>query len=513
MILNKRSKAPVTEDLTYLFGQPEKPIGQWGIEKKNDSDAIKVSLSDCLGVQRLHHVRGDGAPRGAERRRVQAAGGGVRASGGRRVTVVSVAPQSRASLAHAAGLSALDAAKRLTGFFKSMGVVAVFDTTAARDFSLLEAGEESRPSASAASRGLGSNQSQNQNQSQSQSQNQNQNQSQNPNPLPVLASACPGWVCYAEKQSPGCCPTFSNVKSPQQVMGTIVKRRVAASLGLDPAAVFHVAVMPCYDKKLEASRGDFRGEPGVGGGDGEGPPDVDCVLTTGEVAEASRGCVRYRREGEGRVLDRGGGREGGRGGAGEGTARAPRRVARVVWNRAEAESELLGCRAPDADVDMDVDVDAHVDADVDAFGCLGIGCERRVGVGLRLEGGRRGSGNFEHASGTPRKLSSGSRFRGALEYKIPRARNPDLREVTLEGPDGTTLLRFAQAYGFRNIQNMVRKIKPTAHDIHLGTSRDGCGYDYVEIMACPSGCLNGGGQLRRRRRGEIAGSGAARPRR
>lgn len=31
----------------------------------------------------------------------------------------------------------------------------------------------------------------------------------------------------------------------------------------------------------------------------------------------------------------------------------------------------------------------------------------------------------------------------------------------------------------------VRKIK-----------RRACEYDYVEIMACPSGCLNGGGQIK-----------------
>ena len=84
---------------------------------------------------------------------------------------------------------------------------------------------------------------------------------------------------------------------------------------------------------------------------------------------------------------------------------------------------------------------------------------------------------------------------GPLEYVVPRARNPDLKEVVLRDTDGVVLMKFAQAYGFRNIQNMVRKIKPTAHDIHLGGGRDGCGYDYVEIMACPSGCLNGGGQL------------------
>lgn len=44
---------------------------------------------------------------------------------------------------------------------------------------------------------------------------------------------------------------------------------------------------------------------------------------------------------------------------------------------------------------------------------------------------------------------------------------------------------MALAYGFRNIQNIVQKIK-----------RGKCPYHYVEIMACPSGCVNGGGQIR-----------------
>jgi len=47
------------------------------------------------------------------------------------------------------------------------------------------------------------------------------------------------------------------------------------------------------------------------------------------------------------------------------------------------------------------------------------------------------------------------------------------------------LLKFAIANGFRNIQNLVQKMK-----------RKRCDYDFVEIMACPSGCLNGGAQLR-----------------
>lgn len=43
-----------------------------------------------------------------------------------------------------------------------------------------------------------------------------------------------------------------------------------------PAEVYHVSVMPCYDKKLEASRDDFQvPETQV--------REVDCVLTSSEV--------------------------------------------------------------------------------------------------------------------------------------------------------------------------------------------------------------------------------------
>lgn len=52
-------------------------------------------------------------------------------------------------------------------------------------------------------------------------------------PLPILSSACPGWICYAEKTHGELLPFVSNVKSPQAVMGTLVKGgEVAASLGL-----------------------------------------------------------------------------------------------------------------------------------------------------------------------------------------------------------------------------------------------------------------------------------------
>ena len=43
----------------------------------------------------------------------------------------------------------------------------------------------------------------------------------------------------------------------QAVMGKLLKGHLAQQWGVDPASIYHCAVMPCYDKKLEASREDF----------------------------------------------------------------------------------------------------------------------------------------------------------------------------------------------------------------------------------------------------------------
>lgn len=45
---------------------------------------------------------------------------------------------------------------------------------------------------------------------------------------------------------------------------------------LTPDRIYHVTVMPCYDKKLEASRPDFFNQE-------HQTRDVDCVVTTGWV--------------------------------------------------------------------------------------------------------------------------------------------------------------------------------------------------------------------------------------
>ena len=66
-------------------------------------------------------------------------------------------------------------------------------------------------------------------------------------------------------------------------MGCLVKQRVCGVAGVAAARVRHVTIMPCFDKKLEASREDFT-HPDTGA------KEVDCVLTTlpGEVFWAVR---------------------------------------------------------------------------------------------------------------------------------------------------------------------------------------------------------------------------------
>lgn len=66
--------------------------------------------------------------------------------------------------------------------------------------------------------------------------------------------------------------------------------------------------------------------------------------------------------------------------------------------------------------------------------------------------------------------------RDQIVYK--QLRNSDFKEVNLE-INGEVKLRFAIAYGFRNIQNIVQKIK-----------KKNCSYHFIEIMACPSGKIN-----------------------
>jgi iron only hydrogenase large subunit-like protein len=135
-------------------------------------------------------------------------------SPGHRIPVLSIAPQSIASLAAALAptftttpIPLVHMLNRVREFAtRTLGFAHVFDTTFAREIVLREHVREfyERKERAAAASGSGSS-----------------------GALPMLSSACPGWVCYAEKTHGEMLPFIAATKSPQQVMGTLVKEWLA----------------------------------------------------------------------------------------------------------------------------------------------------------------------------------------------------------------------------------------------------------------------------------------------
>ena len=93
--------------------------------------------------------------------------------------------------------------------------------------------------------------------------------------LPMITSCSPGWVKFAEYYYPDQLDHLSSCKSPQQMTGAIIKTYYADKMGIDPAAIVVVSVMPCTAKKFETGRDDQSAA---------GVPDVDYALTTRELA-------------------------------------------------------------------------------------------------------------------------------------------------------------------------------------------------------------------------------------
>ncbi len=98
-------------------------------------------------------------------------------------------------------------------------------------------------------------------------------------PFPHLTSCCPAWVKFCEQYFPDLLQNLSTCRSPQQMMGSLLKRLHGPARGIDRAALRVVSIMPCTAKKFEARRPEHaRG----------GVPDVDVVLTTVEAARLLR---------------------------------------------------------------------------------------------------------------------------------------------------------------------------------------------------------------------------------
>ncbi len=89
--------------------------------------------------------------------------------------------------------------------------------------------------------------------------------------LPMVTSCSPGWVRYCEFNYPDLLENLSTCKSPQNMMGAILKSYYAEKNNIDPKKMFVVSVMPCTSKKTEIQRPEMI-------------DDVDASITTREFA-------------------------------------------------------------------------------------------------------------------------------------------------------------------------------------------------------------------------------------
>lgn len=360
----------------------------------------------------------------------------------KKLFIASVSPQSRASIAATYNVSEREAGHMISqllsgplgmrsGGKHGSGFSWVVDTNAMREASLVAAADELEESNLAPVEGRSE-----------------------PQKKPIITSACPGWICYAEKTHSHILPHLSKLKSPQALTGVLLKSILSKKFGIPPQNIWHLAIMPCFDKKLEASRAELTSHSWHGQ-EADAVRDVDCVITARELLMLA----------ESRDISF------------PGLPKQP-------------VSKEYAPPFPEPTIDDYL------------FG-------RQRGQKRKREEtesvGTSG-GYLWHILKTKQAHHVGS------QIKTQRGRNNDVSEYGVIDADGRVVFKAARYYGFRNIQNLVRRLKPAKASRMPGVTRkpgvarrpngvaaaggnDG-DYAYVEVMACPGGCTNGGGQIK-----------------
>ena len=230
--------------------------------------------------------------------------------------------------------------------------------------------------------------------------------------LPQLTSCSPGWVKYIEHFYPEYLDHLSSAKSPQQMFGALIKTYYAQKVGVDPADIVSVAVMPCSAKKFECNRPEMTDS---------GFKDVDFGLTTRELAKMIKEAGIYLPEMPKSHFDSPFGDASGAGlifGTTGGVMEAALRTAYEL---------VTGREVPFKNLDIEA--------------CRG------------FEGIKQSSVKLENVK---------------PEWSF------------LEGVE----LKFMIAHGTANAKQVMEMLKRgELNDVH-----------FIEVMACPGGCIGGGGQ-------------------
>jgi ferredoxin hydrogenase gamma subunit len=219
---------------------------------------------------------------------------------------------------------------------------------------------------------------------------------------PTFTSCCPAWINFAERNYPDLLPLLSSTKSPQQVLGKIAKTYLPERMGLDPARIRVISIMPCIAKKDERVRAQLADK---------GIPEVDLVLTTREFA---------------------------------------RLLKRQDINLAALEPSTF-----------DNPYMTEYSGAGAIFGTTG--------------------GVMEAAVRTMYKTVTGKELE---QVELTDLRGFDgIRSASLQVGDKT--VKVAMCHG-------LKPAREIADAVRAGTAD----YDFIEIMACPGGCVDGGGTLR-----------------
>lgn len=294
------------------------------------------------------------------------------------VTVFQFAPALRVALGEEFGMEpGVNVEGQIISALRSLGADVVLDTNFTADLVVMEEGSELL------------------------------HRARNGGVLPMFTSCCPGWVDFAEKNYPDILPHLSTVKSPQQAFGALAKTFLAERMGVDPAKMRVISLMPCTAKKAEAAR--------VGVAE-DGTREVDVVLSTRELARL------LKREG----ID---------------IAKQPPSTFDNIWMGSYSGAGAI-------------------------FGTTG--------------------GVMEAAVRSAHFLVNGSELEGIELAAVRGMENRRTAEVNLGGDVGT--LNVAIAHGLRAARALVDDVLAGRADYH-----------FIEIMACPGGCMGGGGQPRAKR--------------
>ncbi|MBA4336973.1 ferredoxin [bacterium] len=160
--------------------------------------------------------------------------------------VVQFAPSIRTSIGEEFGMEPGEiVTEKLIAGLKKLGFAYVFDTAAGADFTTMEESDE------LIERVL-----------------KNEN-------LPAFSSCCPSWVSFLEFNYPEFIPNLCTSRSPQTMLGGIIKNYWSKIKNIDPKNIFVVSIMPCVAKKHEVKREEMKID---------GIYPVDMVLTTRELA-------------------------------------------------------------------------------------------------------------------------------------------------------------------------------------------------------------------------------------